>query len=47
MKLVLHVGMSKSGSTALQRGLGQLRDRLLARGCLYAPGAGRSTTTPS
>ena len=40
MKLVLHVGMSKSGSTALQRGLGQLRDRLLARGCLYPTGAG-------
>ena len=38
VKLILHVGMAKSGSTALQRGLQQLQDRLLAQGYLYPTG---------
>ena len=38
MRLVLHVGMAKSGSTAIQRGLQQLHDPLLAAGYLYPKG---------
>ena len=38
VKLVLHVGMSKSGSTAIQHGLVALRERLLEQGYLYPTG---------
>jgi hypothetical protein len=38
VKIILHVGMSKSGSTALQHGLVHLRDRLRAEGYLYPDG---------
>ena len=38
MRLILHVGMPKAGSTALQRGLKQLQDRLLEQGYLYPTG---------
>jgi hypothetical protein len=38
VKLILHVGMSKSGSTAIQHGLLKLQDRLLEQGYLYPAG---------
>lgn len=38
MKLILHAGMSKSGSTALQRGLTHLRASLLQNGIYYPEG---------
>jgi hypothetical protein len=38
VKLILHVGMSKSGSTAIQHGLLKLQDRLLEHGYLYPAG---------
>jgi hypothetical protein len=41
VRLVLHVGMSKSGSTALQLGLHALKDRLLEAGYLYPNGKPR------
>ena len=40
VRLILHVGMAKSGSTAIQRGLEHLQDRLLERGYLYPTGWG-------
>jgi hypothetical protein len=40
MKVILHIGMSKSGSSALQAGLHAMHDELLNAGILY-PDSGR------
>ena len=38
MRLILHIGMPKAGSTALQKGLNRLRPQLLERGYFYPKG---------
>lgn len=38
MKLILHIGMPKSGSTSLQKGLARLRPQLREHGYLYPQG---------
>lgn len=37
-RLVLHIGMPKSGTTAIQKGLAAMRPELRAQGYLYPPG---------
>lgn len=42
MKIILHMGMPKTGTTSLQVGLDMMRQELLAEGCFY-PDPGRFT----